>query len=470
MGVVAGVGPEPFAVLSSLLPMMRSIRVRLYLAFGVLTALILLVAVFEASGTRDIGHTIDRLSGNAIDSIQSLARLGKLAADIRVADGRAILSENADLQNQAVADARARSSRFQREVGRYAALAESEQETQLYQALLTHADAFVGAQNDFERQFVEVEGDPTQWYRSRGRQVYERVQAAVEALIAENDRRAAGEVATARVKRRNLSVLADFMLGATLLLALSSVIYVAVRIVEPLSRLTAAMRRLGQSNWAVEIPATDRPDEVGEMARAVQTFRRQGMAGEQATEALRELNADLERLAMVDPLTGVANRRYFYQRAAIEIDAAHRRHTTLTCLMLDIDFFKRVNDEHGHAAGDQVLKRVSGIIAAGIRPYDLLGRLGGEEFAVLLPDATPVTAVMVAERLRTAVGASPTLVDGVPLPVTISIGVSVLTAEDAAIDPLLDRADRALYEAKHAGRNRVIGPDQGTPAALASGQ
>jgi len=205
------------------------------------------------------------------------------------------------------------------------------------------------------------------------------------------------------------------------------------------------------------------------MARAIQAFRRQGMAGEQATEALRELNADLERLAMVDPLTGVANRRYFYQRAAIEIGAAHRRHSPLACLMLDIDFFKSVNDEHGHAAGDQVLKRVAETCAAGIRPYDLLGRLGGEEFAVLLPDADPATAGMIAERLRIAISASPALVDGVALPVTVSIGVSVLAPEDAAIDPLLDRADRALYEAKHGGRNRVAGPGAGQPAVLAAG-
>ena len=449
--------------------MMRSIRFRLYLAFGVLTALILMLAVFEASGTRDISHTIDRLSGNSIDRIQSLARIGKLAADIRVADGRAILAETTDLQNQAVEEARSRSSRFEREVGRYAALAASEQQTALYQMLMTRADAFVAGQSDFERQFAEFDGNPTQLYRAHGRLVYEQAEEAIEALITENDRRTASEVAGARVKRQDLSVLAGGMLGATLLLALGSVIYVAVRIVEPLSRLTATMRRLGQSDWAAEVPATDRPDEVGEMARAVQTFRRQGMAGEQATEALREVNADLERLAMIDPLTGVANRRYFYQRAAIEIVAAYRRRAPLTCLMLDIDFFKRVNDDHGHAAGDQVLKRVAEIIAAGIRPYDLLGRLGGEEFAVLLPDADQKTALAIAERLRIAIGASPALVDGIPLPVTISIGVSALTAEDATIDPLLDRADRALYQAKKAGRNRVVGADPERPAAVASG-
>jgi diguanylate cyclase (GGDEF)-like protein len=449
--------------------MIRSIRFRLYLVFGVLTALILMVAVFAASGTRDIGRTIDRLSGNSIDSIQSLARIGKLAADIRVADGRAILGDTVALQNQAIEEARSRASRFQREVGRYAELAAGAQETLPYQTLMTQADALVDAQSDFERRFVQVGASPVDWYRQEGRLVYDGTQAAIEALIAENDRRADQDVAHARVKRQNLSLLAGTMLGATLLLALTAMLYVGARIVEPLARLTAAMRRLAQADWATEVPATDRPDEVGEMARAIQAFRRQGMAGEQATEALHALNADLERLAMIDPLTAVANRRYFYQRAAIEIEAAHRRRSPLACLMLDIDFFKSVNDAHGHAAGDQVLKRVAEIVSAGIRPYDLLGRLGGEEFGVLLPDADPATAAMIAERLRVAVSASPALIDGVALPVTVSIGVSIIVSEDAAIDPLLDRADRALYEAKNAGRDRVAGPGLPKPMLVSGG-
>src|SRR6185437_14258136 len=106
------------------------------------------------------------------------------------------------------------------EVGRYGALAESEQESLLYQTLMTDADAFIAAQSDFDRQFVEAEGNPIQWYRGPGRLAYGRVQAATEALIAENDRRADWEVAAAREKQRNLSMFAGGMLGATLLLAL----------------------------------------------------------------------------------------------------------------------------------------------------------------------------------------------------------------------------------------------------------
>jgi diguanylate cyclase (GGDEF)-like protein len=299
---------------------------------------------------------------------------------------------------------------------------------------MARADALVEAQSGFERRFVQIGASPANWYWNEGRLAYDRTQEAIEALIAENGRRADRDVASARAERRNLSLLTGTMLGATLLLlALAAVRY------------------------------------AGEMARAIRAFRRQGVAGEQATEALRMLNTDLERLAMIDPLTAVANRRYFYQRAEIEIGAAHRRRSPLACLMLDIDFFKSVNDEHGHAAGDQVLRRVAETVAAAIRPYDLLGRLGGEEFAVLLPDIDGAMAAMIAERLRVAISASPALVDGVALPVTVSIGVSILMPEDTAIDPLLDRADRALYEAKNAGRDRVAGPVLPKPVLVSGG-
>ncbi|GGF17870.1 hypothetical protein GCM10011611_24670 [Aliidongia dinghuensis] len=448
--------------------MMRSIRVRLYIAFGALTALIFLVVAFEANGMRELGRTIDRLAGSALTSAEALTRLGKLAADIRIADGRAILADGSEARIAALGDARVRAARFQREVDLYAALVAGEQEQALYRALLTRADGLVRAQADLDRQFAEAGGDPAQWYRSAGRAAYDQAQAAIEALIVETERRAAADVDAARQETRGLSLIADGMLGVALLVALLAVIYPALHIVEPLARLTAAMRRLAEGDWAIEIPATERSDEIGAMARAIQALRRQGMAGEQAATALRALNADLERLAMIDPLTGVANRRYFYQRAAIEIVAAHRRRCSLACLMLDIDFFKAVNDRYGHAAGDLVLKQVAQVVLTGIRPYDLLGRLGGEEFAVLLLDAGPATAAAIGERLRAAVAGATTPIDGTPLSVTISIGVGCLGTDDVAVDPLLDRADRALYEAKRRGRNQVVGPEPMAPPAVVS--
>jgi diguanylate cyclase (GGDEF)-like protein len=124
--------------------------------------------------------------------------------------------------------------------------------------------------------------------------------------------------------------------------------------------------------------------------------------------------------------------------------------------MIDIDHFKRVNDVHGHHVGDQVITAVARRLAHTIRTADLLGRYGGEEFALILPDTRSDDAHTLAERLRVAIADRPIDTDAGPLTVTISIGVAYLTAEQTDVETLLANADAALYQAKRAGRNRVV--------------
>ncbi len=124
-------------------------------------------------------------------------------------------------------------------------------------------------------------------------------------------------------------------------------------------------------------------------------------------------------------------------------------------LMLDIDHFKRVNDQHGHAAGDAVLRHLASLMRVGQRKIDKLGRVGGEEFAILLPGANGDAALAYAERLRQSVAGTPIEIDGVMLAITVSIGIASLNAADPTADAALIRADKALYSAKEAGRNRV---------------
>jgi len=143
-------------------------------------------------------------------------------------------------------------------------------------------------------------------------------------------------------------------------------------------------------------------------------------------------------------------------------------------LMMDIDLFKRVNDTFGHHAGDEVIKAVAKVLQVHKRASDIAGRLGGEEFALVLPEATADSAVGAAERLRKLVAEQPIEVDGKRLAVTISIGASVCRADTAAIEDLLNEADLALYQAKRSGRNRVCryAPEMaalGTPAAGSQG-
>ena len=168
------------------------------------------------------------------------------------------------------------------------------------------------------------------------------------------------------------------------------------------------------------------------------------------------LFAEVERLSETDALTGLHNRRHFTRESGVEWERCRRHGLTLSALMVDIDHFKRFNDSFGHAAGDRVLVEVAGACRRSIRLIDLDVRYGGEEFCFLLPETGLEQASVLAERLRTAVGGLRLETDDGPLAVTVSIGVAERAEHDDSVDALLRRADRALYEAKRLGRDRVV--------------
>ena len=170
---------------------------------------------------------------------------------------------------------------------------------------------------------------------------------------------------------------------------------------------------------------------------------------------LRPINT-LQRQAREDPLTGLLNRRSFDESAAMELSKARRAAQSFAAVMIDIDFFKPINDEHGHAVGDEVLLAVSRRINRGLSDDDLLSRYGGEEFAIVLPDASLEQALNVSERLRELVGAEPVKTSIGPLDVTISLGVAEIVSENETIAELLNRADQGLLAAKRQGRDCVV--------------
>ncbi len=171
---------------------------------------------------------------------------------------------------------------------------------------------------------------------------------------------------------------------------------------------------------------------------------------------LKRARDEAGRLANTDALTGVLNRRSFGDIAAREIQRALAGKRPLALLMLDIDNFMPVNDQHGHAAGDRVLRAVAGCCVQAVRPGDPVGRWGGEEFVVLLPGASLPDGQVIAERLRAAVRGSPVALDGAAVRVTVSVGLAALRPPNDALDPLLGRADSAMYRAKTAGKDRVV--------------
>ena len=165
--------------------------------------------------------------------------------------------------------------------------------------------------------------------------------------------------------------------------------------------------------------------------------------------------AELRRLATTDPLTGLPNRRYFLERAEAECRRAARYDRPFSLIMLDVDHFKQVNDHHGHNVGDAVLRALAGTLSHGLRDEALVGRLGGEEFAVLLPEATAEEAVAAAERIRRRIAAKPVATEAGELTVTASLGVATWQRPAETVDGLLSRADAALYKSKESGRDRV---------------
>ncbi|MDE2029244.1 MAG: PleD family two-component system response regulator [Alphaproteobacteria bacterium] len=164
------------------------------------------------------------------------------------------------------------------------------------------------------------------------------------------------------------------------------------------------------------------------------------------------------KMALVDPLTDAFNRRYLDAHLPRFLQHAAEQRKSLSVQMLDIDHFKKVNDTHGHAAGDAVLREVARRIVSAIRPSDFFVRMGGEEFAVIMPETQLPNAEKIAERLRHSIAATPVpLPDGGELPVTISIGIADTRPDlESAPNRVFERADAALYRAKQDGRNRVI--------------
>jgi diguanylate cyclase (GGDEF)-like protein len=211
--------------------------------------------------------------------------------------------------------------------------------------------------------------------------------------------------------------------------------------------LTVRGEPVGMLVVADESPDAYGPVQVGTIA----ALAGHGMVAYENARLFHQVR----ELAATDCLTQLANRRDFLESAALRVAAAARHGRPLAAIMIDIDHFKRVNDAHGHRAGDDVIRAVAAVLRRCCRRTDLVGRYGGEEFALLLSDAAD-DAPGAAERLRAEIERVPIETTAGPLTVTISVGVAYREPGDADIDALLARADECLYRAKRSGRNRVV--------------
>lgn len=251
-------------------------------------------------------------------------------------------------------------------------------------------------------------------------------------------------------------------LGAMLLATLLSTA-IASRVTRPIEHIGEVVQRIGTG----ALEARTDPRQAGVLsglAQGVNDMAQQVAMNQQelrqqvelATQELRQQKEAAELSARRDILTQVLNRRGFTEQANSEIQRCLRYQQPLSLLMIDIDHFKIVNDTHGHATGDAVLFNFAQRLSNELREIDLIGRVGGEEFAVLLPSSSAHQALLVAERMRMAVEQGQILVRGQPLHITASFGVAEFQPQELSLDSLMARADSALYESKRQGRNRVL--------------
>lgn len=251
---------------------------------------------------------------------------------------------------------------------------------------------------------------------------------------------------------RNYSILV--VLGLLILVA-ASAYWLGVIIARPLDRLTKGAAEVAAGDLAVDLPQGG-GGEVGYLTSVfnhmVSRLREGRRELDDINEMLQKKNEELERLSITDGLTGLVNHRFLVQRLNEEGIRANRYHHEFSVLMADVDHFKQYNDEFGHPAGDEVLRRVADILRASVRPGDTAARYGGEEFAVVMPETPAAEAFEIAEHVRARVAS-----ESFPgKKITLSIGVAEFPNDADLPHAVIAAADRALYEAKRDGRNRTV--------------
>lgn len=266
--------------------------------------------------------------------------------------------------------------------------------------------------------------------------------------------------------------------------------YLALYLSRPIEQLARAAKQVQEQHPDVAFPVDHSVREIAQLVQSIQGMTQSLLGKErelqeanasleatvaQRTAALTLANAELLKLATHDALTGVFNRRRFDEKLAECSLLFQRTGRTFALLFIDVDHFKRINDTHGHAIGDDVLEQLARLIQGNTRGTDFVARYGGEEFAVLLPEIEePDSPEIVAENIRAAIAETPFAVVG---QVTVSIGIGLAASADSNTSMLIKRADQQLYEAKGSGRNRVawsvtapgsLQPDPATASALHS--
>jgi len=248
-------------------------------------------------------------------------------------------------------------------------------------------------------------------------------------------------VVPGEVYSRELITLRNRMIAAILIItfiAAGIITIVSYRISRPIVALSQATKDIIEFDYTSPLDIARAGDEIGELAYNFETMRRK-----------------IKDLVITDHLTGIYNRRFLMKALETEISRAERLHSDLTCLLMDIDHFKRINDTYGHQCGDEVLKMLGSILQTTVREYDVVARYGGEEFFILLPNTAQQAGYEIAERIREEIEKTAVVCGKKEVRITVSTGVATREGPACTPEVILQMADTALYRAKNAGRNRT---------------
>jgi len=267
-----------------------------------------------------------------------------------------------------------------------------------------------------------------------------------------------------QVQTSNFTVFS--LVGAAFLISILLSSWLALSLSRSISHLQAAAKEIGKGNLdvVVDLPGEDSMGDLAntfnqmthDLQHAYEDLNSQNIALNEEISSRKYIEKELHQQATTDPLTGILNRRAFFEKANQEVARSQRYLKPLSILMLDIDHFKRINDNFGHHNGDKVLRRFAQEAKKPLRTNDYISRVGGEEFAITLPETNLASAEKIAERVRHIVKELKIPIDQHLIDLTVSIGVAEYGSEETDIHPMLQRADQALYRAKEAGRNRVF--------------
>lgn len=439
-------------------PFRRSIYVRFQYAFGLSIFGLALMAVITIISGRVLFNTYENSVSEASSEMMPLHRLQVLLREVDLLANRYAIEgdQSVPVRFKELRDTVDRQFRQLSEAGlRFSSVEHAHSHISLPETIRAWKDAQAAVLQVFQHTPGTTEAT----------EVLKRAHAAIDPVyevmsefyrLSMLDLQERLRFAHAVADRAIFAIFGALLIGLGLLIVMGLV--VGRSVLRPIGELRVAAGKLGEKDFSYRVRLRNPNDELGQLGRAFNI----------AAAALQGLYRELERRSTYDGLTSALNRATFDERLSEECKSADRHKRPLALLMVDIDFFKRVNDKHGHQAGDWVLQAVVRLLNETTRPGDVVARYGGEEFAIILPETDEDSAMAMAERLRRTIeNACIDCAVGENIGVTVSIGCASRESHTMAPEDLVKAADTALYRAKETGRNQVVSARKLPPTSRA---